>query len=191
MLIFFVILFVLAIAIFLFLKQAKFGQLPKGERLATIEKVENYKNGAFQNLSHTPDLPEGVSYWDVTKKYLFTKKVDMKPTTAIPSIKTDLQNLNPEEDVLVWFGHSSYFLQVDGLKVLVDPVLSGAATPLPFGTKSFMGTDIYSTEDLPAIDILFISHDHYDHLDYKTILKLKPKIKTVICGLGVGAHFEY
>ncbi len=191
MLIFFVILFVLAIAIFLFLKQAKFGQLPKGERLATIEKAENYKNGAFQNLSHTPDLPEGVSYWDVTKKYLFTKKVDMKPTTAIPSIKTDLQNLNPEEDVLVWFGHSSYFLQVDGLKVLVDPVLSGSATPLPFGTKSFMGTDIYSTEDLPAIDILFISHDHYDHLDYETILKLKPKIKTVICGLGVGAHFEY
>lgn len=191
MVIFLAIILILVITTFVFLKQEKFGKLPSGERLARIEKAENYKNGSFQNLTNTPNLPEGVTYWEVAKKYLFTKKIDSKPKESIHSIKTDLHNLNPDEDILVWFGHSSYFMQIDGKKILVDPVLSGAATPLPFGTKAFLGTDIYSTDDLPEIDILFISHDHYDHLDYETIIKLKPKIKTVICGLGVGEHFEY
>jgi len=191
MIIFFAILLILVITTYVFLRQTKFGKLPKAERLVKIEKADNYKNGSFHNLTHTPDLPEGVTYWEVAKKYLFTKKTDSKPTQAIPSIKTDLKNLNPDEDVLVWFGHSSYFMQIDGKRMLVDPVLSGAATPLPFGTRAFEGTDIYSTDDLPEIDILFISHDHWDHLDYKTITKLEPKIKTVICGLGVGEHFEY
>ena len=191
MIIFFAIPLVLIVSGFVFLRQKKFGKLPSGERLAKIEAAANYQNGAFQNLTDTPDLPEGVNYWDVTKKFLFSKKIDSKPTNTIPSIKTDLKHLDPNEDVLVWFGHSSYFMQLDGKKMLVDPVLSGSATPLPFGTKAFPGTDIYSTDDLPEIDILFITHDHWDHLDYETVSKLEPKIKTVICGLGVGEHFEY
>lgn len=191
MMIFFVVVLVLIVSVFAFLQQTKFGKLPSDESVSTFEKADNYKNGSFQNLTHTPDLPEDVSYWEVAKKYLFTKKIDSKPTKAVPSIKTDLQNLNPDEDILVWFGHSSYFMQIDGKKILVDPVLSGSASPLPFGTKAFKGTDIYATDELPEIDILFISHDHYDHLDYETVLKLKPKIKSVICGLGVGEHFEY
>jgi len=73
---------------------------------------------------------------------------------------------------------------------LVDPVFSGSVSPIPGMNKSFKGSDIYSVDDLPDIDYLFISHDHYDHLDYKTILKLNPKIGKVICGLGVGSHFE-
>jgi L-ascorbate metabolism protein UlaG (beta-lactamase superfamily) len=82
-------------------------------------------------------------------------------------------------------------MQIDGKKFLVDPVLSGSASPLPFGTNAFPGTDIYKVEELPEIDVLFISHDHWDHLDYETIKALKPKVNQVICGLGVGAHFEH
>jgi L-ascorbate metabolism protein UlaG (beta-lactamase superfamily) len=80
---------------------------------------------------------------------------------------------------------------LNGKRFLVDPVFSGSASPISFTTKSFPGTDLYQAEDFPEIDYLLISHDHYDHLDYKTILELKPKIKQVICGLGVGSHFEY
>ena len=61
---------------------------------------------------------------------------------------------------------------------------------MAFG-KAFDGTDIYNAADIPEIDYLFITHDHWDHLDYKTILELKPKIRQVFCGLGVGAHLEY
>ena len=87
-------------------------------------------------------------------------------------------------------GHSSYFIQVDGKKILVDPVFSGAASPISFTTRAFTGADKYTTDDLPNIDYLFISHDHWDHLDFSTIQKLKNKVAKVITGLGTGAHFE-
>lgn len=101
-------------------------------------------------------------------------------------MKTDLLNLPVNTNVLVWFGHSSYFIQIDGKRILVDPVLSGNASPIPRTAKSFKGTDIYTVSDLPDIDYLFISHDHYDHVDYETLIALKGKTKKVVCGLGVG-----
>jgi L-ascorbate metabolism protein UlaG (beta-lactamase superfamily) len=191
MTIFFVIILAVVIALIAFLQQPKFGKLPSGNRLHKIKQAPNYINGAFKNISHTPDLTEGVGYWEVTKEFFFGKKVRIKPIDKIPAVKNDLLSLDINHDILVWFGHSSYFMQLDGKRILVDPVLSGAATPLPFGVKSFKGSNIYSTNDIPEIDYLFISHDHWDHLDYDTIIKLKPKIKKVICGLGVAEHFEY
>lgn len=185
------ILSLLIIVVYVFLQQPKFGKLPSGDRLLKIKQSANYKNGSFQNINHTPDLTEGVGYWAVGKEFFFGKKVRIRPTDEIPSIKTDLLQLDVDKDVLVWFGHSSYFMQVDGKRILVDPVLSGSATPMPIGVRAFAGTDIYTVDDLPEIDFLFISHDHWDHLDYETIKKLKPKIKKVICGLGVGAHLEH
>ena len=190
MLIFLLILVLFIIAVFVFLHLPRFGKLPSGERLKRIMQSKNYKNGNFKNLSDTPMLSEGVGFSTVLKEFLFEKKPRVKPVDIIPSMKTDLLNLNPAKDILVWFGHSSYFMHVDGKKILVDPVFSGAASPVSFNIKAFRGTDIYTTEDIPEIDFLFISHDHWDHLDYKTILKLKPKIKNIICALGVGQHLE-
>ena len=184
-----IVLFV--VAVYVFMQQAQFGKKPSGERLLRMQSSPHYRDGAFQNMSITPSLTEGASYYSVLKEFLFTKKERMKPTEALPSVKTDLLHLNPSEDVLVWFGHSSYFMQVGGKKILVDPVFSGSASPLPNGTKAFKGADIYTTDDMPEIDHLFISHDHWDHLDYTTIKKLLPKVKNVICGLGVGAHLEH
>jgi L-ascorbate metabolism protein UlaG (beta-lactamase superfamily) len=99
--------------------------------------------------------------------------------------------LDSEKDLLVWFGHSSYYMQVDRKKILVDPVLSGSASPIKFTTRSFRGSDVYTAEEIPIIDYLFITHDHWDHLDYDTLRKLKPKVKSIITGLGVGEHLEY
>jgi L-ascorbate metabolism protein UlaG (beta-lactamase superfamily) len=128
----------------------------------------------------------GVAY-----AQFFRKAPRRSPVQEIPSVKTDLLHLPPGADVLVWFGHSSYFIQLDGKRILVDPVFSGNASPVPGTVKSFRGTDVYGPADLPDIDYLFISHDHYDHVDYQTLLSLKDKIGKVICGLGVGAHFEH
>ncbi|MEO6844952.1 MAG: MBL fold metallo-hydrolase, partial [Ginsengibacter sp.] len=132
-----------------------------------------------------------VSFFTVLKEFLFNRNKREKPVDIIQSIKTDLLNLDPSKDILVWFGHSSYFMQIDRKRILVDPVFSGAASPVSFTTKAFKGTDIYTTDDIPEIDFLFISHDHWDHLDYKAVLKLKPKIKKIICASGVGAHLEF
>jgi L-ascorbate metabolism protein UlaG (beta-lactamase superfamily) len=185
------ILVLLAIAILIFLRQPKFGKLPSGERLAKIKSSPNYRNGSFQNESATPSFTEGANFFSVLKEFIFEKKPSSKPKDKIPSVKTDLLSVDLNKDVLVWFGHSSYFIQVDGKRILVDPVFSGHASPLSFTTNAFIGTDIYSTDDIPPIDYLFISHDHWDHFDYDTIKKLKPKVKKIITGLGTGEHLEY
>jgi L-ascorbate metabolism protein UlaG (beta-lactamase superfamily) len=186
-----VIIVVFVAAVALFMQQEKFGKYPEGERLERIMKSPNFRDGQFQNQSHTPDLAEGETFFSVMKKFIFNKDPRNKPTDTIPAKKIDLKALDPDKDAMVWFGHSSYFMQVDGKKILVDPVLSGSASPVRFTTKSFAGSDAYTVDDLPDIDYLFISHDHWDHLDYETIMKLKPRIKNVVCGLGVGAHFEH
>ncbi len=184
------IAFTLSLLIFLFFNHPQFGSIPKGDRFTKIQQSANYRNGAFQNLSNTPDLTEGATFISVMREFFFTKKIRNKPTDKIPSVKTNLLTLHKSDDVLVWFGHSSYFMQIDGKKILVDPVLSGAASPISFTTRSFNGSDIYDPSDFPEIDYLFISHDHWDHLDYKTVCELKSKIKKIICPLGVGEHLE-
>ncbi|SEQ17417.1 MBL fold metallo-hydrolase [Flavobacterium urocaniciphilum] len=191
MVVLFSILFVLVLAGFLFMQQEQFGKKPSGARLETIKKSPNYYNNAFQNFSHTPSLTEGVSFYSVLKEFLFVKNELKKPNHEIPSVKTDLFQLDPNENVVVWFGHSSYFIQIDGKKVLVDPVFSGSVSPVSFTNKAFEGANNYSVNDIPEIDYLFITHDHWDHLDYKTVKQLQAKVKKVICGLGVGAHLEH
>ncbi len=184
------ILILLVLLILLFTSQEQFGRLPQKNRLRLIKRSPNYKNGSFQNLNYTPSLTEGTSFYKVFKEFFFEKKERKIPVDVIPSIKTDLKSLDKNEDVLIWFGHSSYYMQLDGKRILVDPVFSGSVSPLPVGQKAFRGTDIYSTDDFPEIDYLFITHDHWDHLDYSTIKKLRSKIKLYICGLGVGEHLE-
>jgi len=190
LLIIFSIVTLLILATVIYMRHPKFGKSPSGDRLALMQKSPRFKDGKFENTHLTPAITEGYSMLGVTYEYFFKKSARRTPVNSIPSIKTDLLHLPADKDILVWFGHSSYFIQVDGKKILVDPVFSGNASPVPGTVKSFKGTDIYTVEELPDIDYLFISHDHYDHLDYETILKLKNKTGKVICGLGVGEHFE-
>lgn len=173
------------------LSQTKFGQLPKGERLERIKQSPNYQNGEFINLNETPVLTSNKSRLRVIMDFVFRKKVKVSPERELPVVKTDLKAIDPDEDVLVWFGHSSYFMQLNGKTFLVDPVLNSYASPFSFINKAFKGTSLYTSDDFPAIDYLIITHDHWDHLDYQTVMDLKPKIKQVVCGLGVGQHFEY
>jgi len=186
-----IIIGVLLTATMLYMQQDKFGKSPSGRRFEQIKQSQNFKNGEFKNLSSTPTLAEGHNWFRVLYESYIKHKPRHYPKEIIPSVKTDLINLSLDTDVLVWFGHSSYFMQIDGKRILVDPVFSGNASPIPRTVKSFKGTDIYTVADLPCIDYLFISHDHYDHVDYKTLIALKNKTKNVICGLGVGSHFQH
>jgi L-ascorbate metabolism protein UlaG (beta-lactamase superfamily) len=162
----------------------------KSSRKARIRQSPNYREGAFQNLEVTPALAEGYSMPKILFQALFRKSPNTKPSGIIPSIKTNLHTLPPDSNVLIRFGHSSYFMQVGGLKILVDPVLSGHAAPVSFMVRAFNGANTYSVADLPKVDYLLISHDHYDHLDKKTVKALQPNVGQVICGLGVGAILE-
>ncbi|MBP2649477.1 MAG: hypothetical protein H6Q74_302 [Firmicutes bacterium] len=184
-------LVILSLGIGLYIQQPKFGTLPEGYRLDRIKSSPNYVDGQFQNLVSTPQLVEGSSFASVLWRSFFTTTKRVMPKDSIPSMKTDLRSLNKAKNVVVWLGHSSYFMQLDGIRILIDPVFSSYAAPVSFINKAFEGTNQYTAEDMPEIDYLLISHDHWDHLDYSTIIALQPKIKNVICGLGVGSYFEH
>ncbi len=165
-----------------------FGHLPTGARLERIKESSNYREGAFQNISPTPVMAKG-SMASSMRDYLRPGK-DRQPSQPLPSVKVDLSTLPVDEATVVWFGHSSYLLRIAGKVILVDPVFSGNASPVSFFGKNYPGSNVYSVDDMPEIDILLLTHDHYDHLDYDTISKLRPKVKQVVASLGVGAHLE-
>jgi L-ascorbate metabolism protein UlaG (beta-lactamase superfamily) len=165
--------------------------MPAAERLERVKASPNYRDGKFRNIHHTPDLTEGHNLWEVSYEFLFKRRPDRQPPRPIPAVYSDLKQLSKAEDVLVWFGHSSYFLQINGKTFLVDPVFSGYAAPISASNKAFPGADIFKVSDLPPIDVLLITHDHYDHLDFQTVLQLKGQVQQVVCGLGVGAHLEH
>lgn len=181
---------ILLLLVLIFLAQPKFGKIPRAERLSIITTSENYRDKKFQNLNFTPDLSEGVSYTKVLREFIFNRSKRLEPKEILPFVKTDLKEINPNASFVVWFGHSSYLLLVDGKRILVDPVFSGNASPVSFTTKSFKGTNTYGVEDMPDIDLLIITHDHWDHLDYETVSLLKPKVQQVVTGLGTAQHLE-
>ena len=191
MIVLFLIFGLLVAGIFAFLNHPLFGKSPSGERLERIKNNPHYKNETFHNISHTPSLAEDVSYWQVFKDMLFSKVENTRPNDSIPYVNTDISQLDITADYMVWFGHSSYFIQADEKKFLIDPVLTKNASPI-YGTNvAFKGADTFRYDNIPAIDFLIITHDHYDHLDYTTFKNIQHKVSKIVCPLGVGEHLEY
>ncbi len=184
------IVLLLAASACVYLQMPVFGDAPSGNRLARIEQSPQYRDGKFQNDTPTPTFAEGHTFWNEVQKSLFTSWPEREPTGTVPSIKTELKKLPSNKDLVIWLAHASCFIQINGKRILVDPVFSTYASPISGSVKAFEGTTVYTPEEMPAIDYLLISHDHYDHLDYKTVTALKEKVGKVVCGLGVGAHFE-
>ncbi len=187
----YLVVFLITVALggWLFLQTAVFGSVPSGERQARIGRSPNFRDGAFQNLLPTEVMRPNASYLNWFRDN-FRKSAEVEPTYLIPSVKTDLNALPDTGTVVVWFGHSSYLIHAGRVNILVDPVFSGYASPVPLFGKAFPGTNTYTSADMPPIDVLVLTHDHYDHLDYQTLLALRPTVGRVVVPLGVGAHLE-
>ena len=171
-------------AAFVIVRLPSFGRLPQGERLERIRQSPNYRDGRFRNQEAGPMMTGDKSRLRGILEFLFRKREGLRPQDAVPAIRTDLRALDPKSNLLVWFGHSSYLIQAEGRRTLVDPVFRSAA-PLSLLNRPFKGTDIYRPEEMPDIDYLIVTHDHWDHLDYRTVRELRERIGTVICPLGV------
>ena len=175
---------------FFYLRQPQFAQLPDEISFENRNLVSSYDAGVFQNQVETPVLTSNQSRIASMTQFLFGKDHNSIPTAPLPSVKTDLHKLNKSENAVVWMGHSSYYIQLDGIRFLIDPVFSDNASPVPATNQAFPGSNIYTVDDIPEIDYLITTHDHWDHLDYATVTGLKSKIKNVITPLGVGSYFE-
>lgn len=176
---------IIAFIILSFLNKAVFGAQPNTQE---IQELPNFSDGSFQNQSASPMMTENGTYLKLIPLMLKRPK-SVNPTEAIQVVKTDLKNLALSENCIIWFGHSSYLMILDGKRILVDPVFN-EASPIGFFGKPYSMTYSYTPEDFPEIDILIITHDHYDHLDYKAVSQLKPMIKNAVTGKGVDEHLK-
>jgi L-ascorbate metabolism protein UlaG (beta-lactamase superfamily) len=188
-----IILFGITVKVF-FSFAPQVGGKVKGERLKKIRESANYKDNRFHNPVQTNMDMTFSTMLKIAGKMLSAGSTN-EPGDVIQTIPFDKEKFNkfPEDDlVITWFGHSSLLIKMEGLVFLIDPVFSERASMFSFiGPKRFNYSNYVKVEELPPLDAIILTHDHYDHLDYETMSKLKGKVNKFFVPLGVGAHLEH
>ena len=187
----FVVLIVVCGALFIWLSPQFGGSHTAQDKLRYAESV-NYGEGQFENLIPTSLEMSAGKMGSILRDQM---KGD---ETRSPSRNIEVESVDSTEVVnnsqatnLIWFGHSAFLLQIDGKRILLDPMLGDTPSPLPFFVAKRYSKELpIEIEKLPEIDAILLSHDHYDHLDHGSILKLKEKTKEYYVPLGVGAHLK-
>ncbi|UXY31218.1 MBL fold metallo-hydrolase [Streptomyces sp. HUAS TT20] len=177
------------------LQPAAFGVDPNGERLARIHRSPHFKDGVFQNPGGTARTRPSGSMLDFAKVF-FDK--DERPRRAprgtVPVHATTLADLAKPPATglrLTWMGHSSVLAEIDGQRVLFDPVWGERCSPFPFAGPKRLHPVPVPLAALGPVDVVVISHDHYDHLDMPSIKALAGTDTLFAVPLGVGAHLEH
>lgn len=165
------------------------GSSARGARLERMVLSPNFKDGKFVDVLPRSD----VKMWEATQAWLFEGSKHRFPDGEIPVVvrkKAEFTSLPASGLRVTWLGHSTLFVEIAGKRILIDPVWGKRASPFWWtGVERFHEPPL-AFSDLPQIDAVVISHDHYDHLDYPTILQLDDKGVDFFVPLGVGAHLE-
>ncbi|AJY77623.1 membrane protein [Paenibacillus beijingensis] len=168
-----------------------FGGKLSEERMRTITRSRHFEGGKFRNL--IPTAMDTSLKTNISILLDFMKGTpEGKPVRPIAAERWRPLRLQDNRSASVtWLGHSALWLEVEGKTMIVDPMLGRTPSPFPqIGGKRYRTTLSLQLDQLPPIDAVLISHDHYDHLDYGTIMKLKDNVKRFFVPLGVGAHLE-
>ena len=163
------------------------------EREARIQSSPQSQDGKFVN-------PNGIAIklfsresWITMKEYIFGKRIDPRPQTDLPVHHLNSKQWENNQEgqfSFSWLGHSSILISMGHQIILVDPVLEKRASPFSwFGPKRFHPSPV-TAEELPGLDVVLITHDHYDHLEKSTIIKINEKVKQFVVPLGIGALLE-
>jgi Predicted Zn-dependent hydrolases of the beta-lactamase fold len=185
----FFILLCLVITLFLNFNPAFGGKLTR-EQKEKYNWLDNYAKGKFINWVRTEMNMSFADLISMFKDSIAGSK-GSKPYDKIEVDIIDWDKIKSEKDSFTWLGHSSFLISIDNKKLLMDPILSSMASPVSFaGSKKYKYSEDMDNimDEMPPIDAVFISHDHYDHLDYSTILKLKSKTSHFFVPLGVSVH---
>ena len=176
------ILFIIIVLIILFVYlRGIFGILPSSQEIKEFEKLSYYKDGEFKSpkeiVYHFEKLP--TSKLNMFLKFL--SKSPNAPTENIPIVKPTFTEV-PQDFALYWLGHSNAIIELNGKRMLIDPVF-GNAGPLPFITPRYVDAPL-TREELPNIDYILITHNHYDHLEKETVQSIKNGHFIVPLGIG-------
>ena len=169
------------------------GATSDGERLERIKASPNYNGKTFINTLPTT-LSNPVKIMSKVGRKFFFDTEGREPKSIINTYPMDLETFNqvPDTDFgVLWLGHSTLLVKFEGKVILFDPVFGERASMFSFaGPKRFEYTNRIEIKDLPKIDAVILSHDHYDHLDHYSIVELKDKVDRFYMPIGVGAHME-
>jgi len=170
-----------------------FGGSHSDEKKITFEQSGHYEKGNFINQIPTSLNMSFGKLLTVLRDYIGGIP-NQTPASPLPVLQVDSMTIVSKGDSLVritWFGHSAFLLEINGKNILLDPMFGNNVGPHPWlGTNRFTNGIPIEIDKLPQIDLVLFSHDHYDHLDYKSVLKLKEKVKQFYVPLGVGSHLE-
>ncbi|WP_129305547.1 MBL fold metallo-hydrolase [Streptomyces sp. L2] len=176
------------------LRPAAFGADPGGERMARIRRSPHFKDGVFQNPGGTVRTVPSGSRRDLAKVFLDKEQRPLRaPGGTVPVHATTYADLArpPATGLrLTWMGHSSVLAEIDGHRALFDPVWGERCSPFPFVGPRRLHPVPLPLAALGPVDVVVISHDHYDHLDMPTIKALAGTDTLFAVPLGVGAHLE-
>lgn len=181
---------VLAIAIVIFVTTApQLGQKPSGDHLEKIKVSSNYGDREFVNLIETK-MGSFSEMMGTLPDFIWSKNGE--PNGSVPVKFGENKEGSPDSLAhITWYGHSAFLIEMEDKRILIDPMLGATASPLAFGTKRFDYEQPIPIEELRDIDAVILSHDHYDHLDYSTIKKLKDEVGHFYTALGVGSHLRH
>ncbi|MFC0334970.1 MBL fold metallo-hydrolase [Paenibacillus sepulcri] len=151
----------------------------------------NYAKGRFMNATPTSMAMDPKTLISILRDYMRTN-TNRKPARPIGTVTSAVPYAElPDQTVVRWFGHSALMLELEGKTLLIDPMFGKAPMPVQiFGNRRFSRSVPLELTQLPLIDAVLISHDHYDHLDYGSIKRIKDRVKQFIVPLGVGPHLE-
>jgi L-ascorbate metabolism protein UlaG (beta-lactamase superfamily) len=177
------------------LQPGAFGADPRGDRMARIRRSPHFKDGVFQNPGGTARTRPSGSTVDFAKVF-FDKETRPRrsPKGTVPVHATTLADLArpPATGLrLTWMGHSSVLAEIDGRRVLFDPVWGERCSPFSFAGPKRLHPVPLPLAALGPVDVVVISHDHYDHLDMPSIKALAGTDTLFVVPLGVGAHLEH
>ncbi|WP_437114905.1 MBL fold metallo-hydrolase [Streptomyces flaveolus] len=177
------------------LRPAAFGADPGGERMARIRRSPHFKDGVFQNPGGPARTRPSGSSLDLAKVFLDKDTRPLRaPKGTVPVHPTTFADLAKPPATglrLTWMGHSSVLAEIDGRRVLFDPVWGERCSPFPFAGPKRLHPVPLPLAALGPVDVVVISHDHYDHLDLPTIKALAGTDTVFAVPLGVGAHLEH
>ena len=168
----------------------QFGAKVTTEHINTFKHSSQWNGKIFINIEETGmSIPLKKIPKLIYKQFI--KKKGKAPIKPLPIHNFDIQRFceNDSDFKFIWYGHSVLLLKISGLNILIDPMFGSNAAPIsPFPVKRFSNNTLEIIDQLPDIDLVLLTHDHYDHLDYQSILKLSPKVKQFYTALGVGRH---
>lgn len=152
---------------------------------------KNFVNGRFKYPVETPVDYSVKALLPILRQYIKgNPRARPKEILPVQRIVTPLSKEDVNKAAVTWLGHSTSLIQLEGQLILLDPIFEPYSSPFRFGGRRYSEQLPIEIEDLPQIDAVLISHDHYDHLDYRSIRRLNDKVRTFHVPLGVGSHLE-